>query len=101
MSPTTRKIGSTDVSALGYGCMGLSGFYGPVKPDEERLQVCNFAVMYKYSSSAEPGPLFHRSSTPPTRRASASGTRRISTATARTSLANGALHPALSFYRPR
>ncbi|KIP07253.1 hypothetical protein PHLGIDRAFT_105991 [Phlebiopsis gigantea 11061_1 CR5-6] len=43
MSPTTRKIGSTDVSALGYGCMGLSGFYGPVKPDEERLQVLDAA----------------------------------------------------------
>ena len=24
---------------MGYGCMGLSGFYGPVKPDEERFQV--------------------------------------------------------------
>ena len=35
----TRKIGSTDVSAIGYGAMGIAAFYGSVQPDEERLAV--------------------------------------------------------------
>jgi hypothetical protein len=35
----TRKLGKNgpEVSALGYGCMGLSSFYGKPRPDEERL----------------------------------------------------------------
>lgn len=42
MSPTmvlTRKFGNNgpQVTTIGYGCMGLSTFYGTVKPDEERL----------------------------------------------------------------
>ncbi|KAI0028563.1 Aldo/keto reductase [Vararia minispora EC-137] len=38
MSPLpTHKIGTTDVTAVGYGAMGLSAFYGKPKPDEERL----------------------------------------------------------------
>ena len=39
MSFPTRKIGSADVGAIGYGCMGLSGNYGPVGTDEERFKV--------------------------------------------------------------
>jgi hypothetical protein len=41
MPPTlpTRKIGGTDVSAIGYGAMGISAFYGAVENDEERLKV--------------------------------------------------------------
>lgn len=35
----TRKIGDVDVSAIGYGTMGLSAFYGPIPSDEERLKV--------------------------------------------------------------
>jgi aryl-alcohol dehydrogenase-like predicted oxidoreductase len=35
----TRKIGSTEVSALGYGAMGISAFYGSVESDEERFKV--------------------------------------------------------------
>ncbi|PSR72170.1 hypothetical protein PHLCEN_2v11962 [Hermanssonia centrifuga] len=35
----TRKIGNTDVSAIGWGGMGLSAFYGPPLPDEERLKL--------------------------------------------------------------
>jgi predicted aldo/keto reductase-like oxidoreductase len=36
----TRKLGKygPEVSALGYGCMGLSSFYGKPRPDEERLK---------------------------------------------------------------
>ncbi|GJE93677.1 aldo/keto reductase [Phanerochaete sordida] len=39
MSPLpTRKLGNAAVTAIGYGAMGLSAFYGIVKPDEERLK---------------------------------------------------------------
>ncbi|KII86685.1 hypothetical protein PLICRDRAFT_177438 [Plicaturopsis crispa FD-325 SS-3] len=40
MSPTslpTRKIGDSDVSAIGFGAMGLSAFYGKAASDAERL----------------------------------------------------------------
>ncbi|KAI0050220.1 Aldo/keto reductase [Auriscalpium vulgare] len=39
MSLPTRKIGSTPVSAIGFGGMGLSIAYGPVPDDEERFAV--------------------------------------------------------------
>jgi aryl-alcohol dehydrogenase-like predicted oxidoreductase len=35
----TRKIGTTDVTAIGYGAMGIAAFYGKVEEDEERLKV--------------------------------------------------------------
>ena len=35
----TRKIGSHTVSAIGYGCMGISAMYGKPLPDEERFKV--------------------------------------------------------------
>lgn len=35
----TRKIGAASVTALGYGAMGISVFYGTVGNDEERLKV--------------------------------------------------------------
>ena len=37
----TRKLGKNgpEVTALGYGLMGLSAFYGKPKPDEERYAV--------------------------------------------------------------
>ncbi|KAI0044142.1 Aldo/keto reductase [Auriscalpium vulgare] len=38
MSLPTRKIGNTQVAALGFGHMGLSMGYGAVGTDEERLQ---------------------------------------------------------------
>lgn len=36
----TRKLGKNgpQVAALGFGCMGLSSFYGKPRPDEERLK---------------------------------------------------------------
>ncbi len=39
MAPPQRKLGlkGPEVTAIGYGCMGLSAFYGAPKPDEERL----------------------------------------------------------------
>jgi len=36
----TRKIGDTEVSAVGYGAMGLSAYYGSIPPFEERLKAC-------------------------------------------------------------
>ncbi|KAL0957972.1 hypothetical protein HGRIS_000149 [Hohenbuehelia grisea] len=35
----TRKIGNDNVSAIGFGAMGISAFYGAVESDEERLKV--------------------------------------------------------------
>lgn len=36
----TRQLGKDgpQVTALGFGAMGLSAFYGPTAPDEERLE---------------------------------------------------------------
>ena len=39
MSLPTRRIGTTNVSAMGYGTMGLSVGYGTVPPDEDRLKL--------------------------------------------------------------
>jgi len=39
MSYPTRKIGDDDVSAIGFGAMGISVYYGPIAPDEERFKV--------------------------------------------------------------
>ncbi|PFH44832.1 hypothetical protein AMATHDRAFT_10675 [Amanita thiersii Skay4041] len=35
----TRKVGNTAVTAIGFGLMGLSAFYGQVGSDEERFKV--------------------------------------------------------------
>ncbi|KAI0036424.1 Aldo/keto reductase [Vararia minispora EC-137] len=37
LSLSTRKIGSVAVTAIGWGAMGLSAYYGKPKPDEERF----------------------------------------------------------------
>ncbi|KAJ6532840.1 NADP-dependent oxidoreductase domain-containing protein [Mycena vulgaris] len=42
MSPT-RKIGDSTFSAIGFGAMGISGFYGEVESDEERFKVFDAA----------------------------------------------------------
>lgn len=39
MTLPTRKLGDVNVSALGFGAMGISAFYGPTEPDEERFKV--------------------------------------------------------------
>ncbi|KZV76022.1 Aldo/keto reductase [Peniophora sp. CONT] len=40
MSGPTRKIGNTNVSAIGFGVMGLSAFYGNLsQTDEERFKI--------------------------------------------------------------
>ena len=41
----TRRIGTEDVTAIGYGAMGIAAFYGSVDSDEERLKV----IMLSYT----------------------------------------------------
>ncbi|KAF4623434.1 hypothetical protein D9613_002342 [Agrocybe pediades] len=40
----TRKIGNDNVTAIGFGLMGLSAFYGAIESDEERFKVLDAAV---------------------------------------------------------
>lgn len=35
----TRRIGINQVTAIGYGAMGIAAFYGVTEPDEARLKV--------------------------------------------------------------
>ncbi|KIJ58187.1 hypothetical protein HYDPIDRAFT_96218 [Hydnomerulius pinastri MD-312] len=44
MTYPTRKIGQHDVSAIGFGAMGISAFYGDIEPDEERFKVLDAAL---------------------------------------------------------
>ncbi|KAL0945918.1 hypothetical protein HGRIS_012201 [Hohenbuehelia grisea] len=39
----TRKLGDANVSAIGFGAMGISAFYGTVGTDEERFKVLDAA----------------------------------------------------------
>ncbi|KAG9309675.1 NADP-dependent oxidoreductase domain-containing protein [Chiua virens] len=43
MSYPTRNIGNTPVSAIGFGAMGISEYYGATEPDEERFKVLDAA----------------------------------------------------------
>ena len=38
----TRQIGKDDVTAIGYGAMGIAAFYGNIDSDEERLKVQSY-----------------------------------------------------------
>ena len=90
MSLPTRKIGQTQVSAIGYGAMGLSSFYGAIsQTDEERFAVCPSAR----SCSDLPvinGLRLARCSTPSIATAASSLTQPTRTATLKISSANGA-----------
>lgn len=82
----TRKIGDTDVTAIGYGAMGISALYGPIDSDEERLKVfsplynflCSLLTIILYSFWTSFTLVDARTGTPPT-----------CTATPRTSSVNG------------
>ncbi|KAH8989791.1 NADP-dependent oxidoreductase domain-containing protein [Lactarius hatsudake] len=39
----TRRVGTAHVSAIGYGAMGISSFYGAAQPDEERFKLLDAA----------------------------------------------------------
>jgi hypothetical protein len=40
----TRRVGQTEVSAIGYGAMGISSYYGSAPPDPERFKVMSFST---------------------------------------------------------
>jgi len=42
----TRKIGSDDVSEIGFGAMGISAFYGAIEGDEERFKVRSLSFTF-------------------------------------------------------
>ncbi|CAK9233969.1 unnamed protein product [Sphagnum troendelagicum] len=47
LQPVARtKLGSQglEVSSLGLGCMGMSAFYGPARPEEEMVELIHYAV---------------------------------------------------------
>lgn len=46
MKLPTRRLGANGphVPAIGFGCMGLSEFYGKAQSDEERFEVLDRAV---------------------------------------------------------
>lgn len=39
----TRKLGKDDVTAIGFGAMGIAAFYGSIDSDEERMKVRAFS----------------------------------------------------------
>ena len=39
----TRRVGQTEVSAIGYGAMGISSYYGSA-PDQERFKVMSVSI---------------------------------------------------------
>ena len=47
MPAKTRKIGSDDITAIGYGAMGIAAFYGAIQSDEERLEVRMNFMMWR------------------------------------------------------
>ena len=52
----TRKIGDTEVSAIGYGAMGLAAAYGDHLSEEERFEVRGHVQFHlMYSNKAHPG----------------------------------------------
>ena len=43
----TRRVGTAQVSAIGYGAMGISSFYGAAAPDEERFKVTSASAVWR------------------------------------------------------
>jgi hypothetical protein len=48
----TRRVGQTEVSAIGYGAMGISSYYGSTPPDQERFKVMSALTKFEYPSHA-------------------------------------------------
>ena len=57
----TRKIGTDDVTAIGYGAMGIAAFYGAVDSDEERLKVRDSRLRIVPEIQAHPSAVLGRS----------------------------------------
>ena len=56
MTFPTRKLGNDNVSAIGFGAMVLSAFYGVTEPDEERFKV---GIDHGCSPSLRQTPAWH------------------------------------------
>ena len=61
----TRKLGDLEVSALGFGCMGLSSAYGPPTDKAAAIELIRFAhergiVGDQHGSPREPSLSGHR-----------------------------------------
>jgi hypothetical protein len=62
MTLPTRKIGNDDISAIGFGAMGIGGAaYGEAGSDEERFKVHRFRVTLQSSTHCRRVFLRHRS----------------------------------------
>ncbi len=85
----TRKIGNDDVTAVGYGAMGIAAFYGKILPDEERFKVSAERPIYNVQYLLDIH--LYRFLTPYTTAAVLSGILPTGTSTARTSSDNGGL----------
>jgi len=77
----TRKVGNTEVSAIGYGAMGISSYYGSAPPDEERFKV--ISVPQEKSIPSEPEHFFHSCLMLPMRLGVPTGTLQMCTVTRR------------------
>lgn len=96
----TRKIGNTDVTAMGYGAMGIAGVYGKPLPDTERYKVGWDRFFGNRYHQTDPQNV-HSSLMLCMRVAAPFGTRPTFMGTARTSLANGLRLPFPTLIVPR
>jgi hypothetical protein len=78
----TRKVGNTEVSAIGYGAMGISSYYGAAPPDEERFKVI---PVPKRSRTSKREHFLHSCLMLPTRLGVPTGTLQMCTVTRRSS----------------
>ena len=53
----TRKLGNLTVSAIGYGCMGLSHGYGELPPEKESIRLIRQAYACSRRRKKKPLPL--------------------------------------------
>lgn len=83
----TRKIGNTDVTAIGYGAMGIAAYYGEPLPDEERFKVRLNSCPTSEQHGDDVAP--SRSSMQSTSPGAPTGTRPTTTWIPRISLVNG------------
>ena len=83
----TRRVGQTEVSAIGYGAMGISSFYGSAPPDPERFKVMSVSTdqIRIFKSSKRFAQLFISCLMPFMRLAVQTGTLQMCTETQRSS----------------
>jgi hypothetical protein len=84
----TRKVGTTEVSAIGYGAKGISSFYGAAVPDEERFKVTSASASW-HSDVVSQRSSSIRCSMPSRRPVAPTGTPQTCTAIRKSSSVNG------------